>query len=197
MLRLLALAFALAGWLASPSQALPTLVITPVSDGSVVGSTVISDNTLPVGAGFHSVVKFARTSIPSGVSQAQLILTPWSGVSPGGSMTISGYAAAAAPIVPLEIFLPSTPIGTFPLSSSATEFVFDVTSFVLGPSAPYLSFRLESPFTPYQFSSLEINLVDRPAPRLLLTVPEPTVAPLLAAGLLGIAAQRRARSRSR
>ena len=97
ILAVASLMLALSG--AWPSQALPTLTVSPAADGSIVCcGNVIADNTLIVTNEIYGIVKFARASVPAGVTQALLTLTPYSGAA-NGSVQVYAYEAQAAPIV--------------------------------------------------------------------------------------------------
>jgi hypothetical protein len=141
ILAVASLALALSG--ALPARA---LTLNPVSDGSVFCcGTVIADNALVVTSDVQGIVKFARASVPAGVVQALLTLTPWAGAA-NGSVQVYGYGPQAAPVVPLEIFLPATYLGALQIVDLGIgqDAALDVTSFVLGATAPYLAFRLVS-----------------------------------------------------
>ena len=79
--------------------------------------------------------------------------------------------------------------------SAGEEVLLEVTDFLRGTSAPYITFRLHSiyPSTYVTFTSLENNN-GRPSQLILTAIPEPTAGMLMFAGLLSLAAWLRRRA---
>jgi hypothetical protein len=173
------------------------LLVDPVSDGYVAVCDTCGfseDGYVTTGGWFQGILKFSSASMPAKPSKVQLSITPyglplWSSV-----VEVYGYGSAESSITKADGDMGEY-LGQWllpPDLNFGMNAYFDVTSFVLNASSPYVAFNLRSA-EPNLFSSLEYNYGH--ASQLQFTVPEPSSVALLAAGALALCVRRREEER--
>lgn len=177
-------------WSALNASAAP-ITIDPTSDGSLYtcdNCSVVSDDAYVLVSGYiQGAIKFSSAPITWPVSQAFLTLNPYGLPLWDTTVEVYGYGTSNGQLEDADANAGAF-LGTLTLPPDlgyGQDAFFDVTSFILNVSAPYIAFNLRSDDTDV-FSSLEYNY-GHPAQlvvTLASTVPEPSSGlALLAAAL--------------
>ena len=186
-------ALTLALCLGSISASAGLITIDPTSDGSLYvcdECNIVSDDAYVLVDGYiQGAIKFSSSPITGPISQAFLTLNPYGLPLWGPTVDIYGYGTSIGQLEESDANA-GTFLGTLTLPPDlgfGEDAFFDVTSFLLNVSAPYIAFNLRSENTDV-FSSLEYNY-GHPSQLLITlaqTVPEPSSClALLAASFAG------------
>ncbi len=156
------------------------ITIDPTSDGSLYvceNCNVVSDDAYVLVSGYiQGAIKFSSAPITGPIGQAFLTLNPY-GLPLGPTVDVYGYGSSNGQLEESDADA-GTFLGTLTLPPDlgfGEDAFFDVTSFLLNVSAPYIAFNLRSDDTDV-FSSLEHNY-GHPSQLLITlaqTVPEPS-----------------------
>lgn len=186
-------ALALALCLGSITASAGPITIDPTSDGSLYvcdECNIVSDDAYVLVDGYiQGAIKFSSLPITGPISQAVLTLNPYGLPLWGPTVDVYGYGTSSGQLEESDANA-GTFLGTLTLPPDlgfGEDAFFDVTSFLLNVSAPYIAFNLRSENTDV-FSSLEYNY-GHPSQLLITlaqTVPEPSSGlALLATALAG------------
>jgi hypothetical protein len=170
------------------------ITIDPTSDGSLYvcdGCNVVADGDYVLVDGYiQGAIKFSSAPITGPVGSALLSLNPYGLPLWGPSIDVYGYGTTEGQLVDADANA-GTYLGTWNLPADlgfGQDAYFDVTSFLMTVSAPFIAFNLRSTGTDV-FSSLEFNY-GHPSQLIVelaaFAVPEPSgwASFLIAAALL-------------